>query len=337
MEHRPLAYLDPVDPATVWNSEPGDFVPWLEAPDNLRRLGDALGLDLVPVGREVPAGRFRADFVCRDRRTDSTVVIEAQLGASDHSHLGQLLTYSEGLEADVVVWLGTRFHDEHRAVLGRLNRSIDLDLRCFAVAIDLWQIDGSPTAPQFTVLAAPGDWSRPRRSGKSAGAPAVGREPDKDPPVEPGHDVDAAGNGRRHQPRLRGAYRDRQAPGFAKDPGRHRKGAGHAARHAGRMRGAPCHGARNRRAEGDGGMIVSAAPAFGGGALRRPCRWREIRAKVLLPQFARLPFGRKISFVWTTFTVMPGLVPGIHIGQARRRVVDGRNKSGHDVSVKVCK
>ena len=177
MEHRPLAYLDPVDPATVWNSEPGDFVPWLEAPDNLRRLGDALGLDLVPVGREVPAGRFRADFVCRDRRTDSTVVIEAQLGASDHSHLGQLLTYSEGLEADVVVWLGTRFHDEHRAVLGRLNRSIDLDLRCFAVAIDLWQIDGSPTAPQFTVLAAPGDWSRPAAQARAPGRPPLDENP----------------------------------------------------------------------------------------------------------------------------------------------------------------
>ena len=161
MENRPFGYLDPVDPATVWASEPGDFVPWLEASENLRCLGDALGLDLEPVGREVPVGRFRADFVCRDRRTDSTVVIEAQLGPSDHSHLGQLLTYSEGLQAEVVVWLGTRFHDEHRVVLGRFNRSSDLDLRCFAVAIDLWTIAGSPTAPQFTVLAAPGDWSGP--------------------------------------------------------------------------------------------------------------------------------------------------------------------------------
>ena len=165
MEHRPFAHLDPVDPATVWNSEPGEFVPWLLAPDNLRRLGNALGLDLKPVAREAPVGRFRADLVCRDRRTHGAVVIEAQLNPSDHSHLGQLLTYAEGLGADVVVWLGTRFHDEHRAVLRRLNRSIDLDLRFFAVAIDLWTIDGSPTAPQFTVLAAPatGTARRPER------------------------------------------------------------------------------------------------------------------------------------------------------------------------------
>ena len=161
MEHRPFGHLDSVDPAAVWNSEPGEFVPWLLAPDNLGRLGDALGLDLEPVAREAPVGRFRADVVCRDRRTQGAVVIEAQLNPSDHSHLGQLLTYAEGLGAHVVVWLGARFHDEHRAVLGRLNRSIDLDLRFFAVAIDLWRIGGSPTAPQFTVLAAPRDWPGP--------------------------------------------------------------------------------------------------------------------------------------------------------------------------------
>ncbi|MDE0056596.1 MAG: helix-turn-helix domain-containing protein [Defluviicoccus sp.] len=161
MENRPVGHPDPVDPATVWNSEPGDFVPWLMQPANLKRLGNALGLDLEAVAREAPVGRFRADIVCRDRHTDGTVVIEAQLGTSDHSHLGQLLTYAEGLEAHVVVWLGTKFHDEHRAAVGRLNRSRDLGLRCFAVAFDLWRMDDSRIAVQFTVLAAPRDWPGP--------------------------------------------------------------------------------------------------------------------------------------------------------------------------------
>ena len=161
MDDRTIGHLDPVEPATAWNSEPADFVPWLVQPDNLRRLGDALGLDLSPLGREVAVGKFRADIVCRDRRGDGAVVIEAQLGTSDHSHLGQLLTYAEGLDADIVVWLGTRFHDEHRAAVARLNRSADLGLRWFAVAIDLWKIDASRGAAQFTVLAAPPDWLGP--------------------------------------------------------------------------------------------------------------------------------------------------------------------------------
>ena len=161
MERRSLGYLDPVDPTTVWQNEPGEFLPWLATEENLRRLGDALGLDLVPLAREAPVGRFRADLVCRDRTSGAGVVIEAQLAPSDHSHLGQLLTYAEGLGVDIVVWLGTRFHGEHHAVLGRINRSSDFHLRCFAVAIDLWKIGASPAAPQFTVLAAPHDWTGP--------------------------------------------------------------------------------------------------------------------------------------------------------------------------------
>ena len=188
MEHRSFGHLDPVDPAAVWNSEPGDFVPWLLQPDNLGRLGDALRLDLEPVAREAPVGRFRADIVCRDRRGGGAVVIEAQLGPSDHSHLGQLLAYADGLDAGVVVWLGTSFYDEHRAVLGRLNRSGDLGLRCFAVAIDLWQIGGSPTAPQFTVLAAPPGWPGPRAGTPGhrptpAQADAAAAAADRPPPV----------------------------------------------------------------------------------------------------------------------------------------------------------
>jgi hypothetical protein len=34
---------------------------------------------------------------------------------------------------------------------------------------------------------------------------------------------------------------------------------------------------------------------------------------------------------------MPGLVPGIHVFNAsRRRIVDGRDKPGHDEILKIC-
>lgn len=42
---------------------PGDFLPWLATEENLRRLGNALGLDLLPLAREAPVGRFRADLL----------------------------------------------------------------------------------------------------------------------------------------------------------------------------------------------------------------------------------------------------------------------------------
>ena len=158
---RPIEHLERVDPTSLWASEASDFIPWLAMEENLRRLGDALGLDLEPVAREAMVGRFRADLVCRDRDSGGTVVIESRLGQSDHSHLGQLLTYGVGLQGDTAVWLATAFHDEHRAVLDRLNERDGSGLRCFAVELRTWRIGASPAAPQFTVVTGPRDWSGP--------------------------------------------------------------------------------------------------------------------------------------------------------------------------------
>ena len=158
MDDGPFGDLDPIDPATVWNSEPADFIPWLASDKRLDCLGRTLGLDLEAVAQETAVGRYRADLVCRDRGSGAGVVIEAQLGPGDHSHLGQLLTYAMGLSASTVVWLATRFHAEHRVALDGLNQVADGRIRCFAVAMDLWKIGDSLTAPRFTVFAAPLDW-----------------------------------------------------------------------------------------------------------------------------------------------------------------------------------
>ena len=126
------------------------------------------------MAREVPVGRYRADLVCRDRGSGTGVVIEAQLGPGDHSHLGQLLTYALGLSAGTVVWLATRFHAEHRVALDGLNEITDGKIRCFAVAMDLWRIGDSHAAPQFTVFARAAGLARRRR--RTARPPAADGE-----------------------------------------------------------------------------------------------------------------------------------------------------------------
>lgn len=182
---KPFGHLEHVAPATVWKSEPGDFVPWLAAEENLRRLGLALRCNLELVARETRIGRLRADLLCRDRATGGTVVIEAQLGPSDHTHLGQLLTYTLRLPARAV-WLATRFHKEHRDTVVALNRLGGGAFRCFAVEMRLWKIAGSPVAPQFTVVAGPDDAADADRVARTAAArppprAASGPAPDDSP------------------------------------------------------------------------------------------------------------------------------------------------------------
>ena len=63
---------------------------WLE---NLQLLGQELGLNLELVEREKAIGWFFLDILARGVDNGKLVAIENQLEYSDHSHLGQLLTY----------------------------------------------------------------------------------------------------------------------------------------------------------------------------------------------------------------------------------------------------
>ena len=150
-----LGRLAPVDIETVWDSEPAGFTPWLTEPDNLASLGDALGLQLELEAQEMAVGPFRADIVCRETRSGARVLIENQLGRSDHGHLGQTFTYAAGLDAAAVVWLARRFTEEHRAALDWLNRIAGGKVRFFGLEIELWRIDDSRAAPRFNIVASP--------------------------------------------------------------------------------------------------------------------------------------------------------------------------------------
>ena len=157
---QPLSHIERVDLRTIWTSEPGDFTPWLAEPDNLERLGEALQLELEPESVEAEVGSFRADIVCRDIRTGTTVLIENQLERTDHDHLGKLLTYAAGLRAVTVVWVAASFREEHRAALDWLNEVTHEDTRFFGLEIELWRIADSPVAPKFNPVSMPNDWSR---------------------------------------------------------------------------------------------------------------------------------------------------------------------------------
>ena len=159
-----LGRLEPVDLRRVWESEPEDFTPWLAQPDNITLLGETLGLELDVESTESGVGPYRADIVCRDTADGSSdgalVLIENQLERTNHSHLGQLLTYAAGLDAVTVVWIAAPFTDEHRAALDWLNQKTDQSVNFFGLEIELWKIAESPIAPKFNIVAKPNDWSR---------------------------------------------------------------------------------------------------------------------------------------------------------------------------------
>jgi hypothetical protein len=155
-----LGVVQAVDIRTVWGSESNDFTPWLAERANIALLAETVGLDLEVQGQEQRVGAFRADLLCKDVASNTRVLIENQLERSDHSHLGQLLTYASGLDAATIVWISPKFCDEHRAALDWLNRITDERFNFFAVQLEVWSISGSLPAPKFSMIAAPNGWSR---------------------------------------------------------------------------------------------------------------------------------------------------------------------------------
>ncbi len=152
-------------PREAWTHEAHDFTKWLF--DNIDYLSDALGIRLEAVETETNVRQFRADVLAHDVDSDSQVLIENQLERADHKHLGQVLTYAAGLEANCVVWIATGFEDAHRSAIRWLNDNTMGHVAFFAVRLRVVGIgEKGPVAPVFEVVERPNSWERQIRADK---------------------------------------------------------------------------------------------------------------------------------------------------------------------------
>ena len=153
-----LSKIERVELREVWPDEAADFTPWLA--ENLSQLGEALGLDLDIRGTEVPVGSYSLDILANDIGSDRPVIVENQLEKTDHTHLGQILTYAAGHDAETIVWIAKGFSDEHRAALDYLNGRTGEDTKFFGVVVEVLKIDNSRPAVNFDLVATPNEWRK---------------------------------------------------------------------------------------------------------------------------------------------------------------------------------
>lgn len=160
MSRVPLGHLRRLNPRDAWANEATDFTPWLAQEANFQALADTLHfVEPEILHEEHRIGDFYADIVAKDR--DGLILIENQLEQTDHSHLGQVLTYLAGLDGPAkVVWISTKVREEHRAAIDWLNANTPSDYAFFAVELEVFQIGDGPAAPHFHVAARPNEWSR---------------------------------------------------------------------------------------------------------------------------------------------------------------------------------
>ncbi len=144
----------------VWSHEALEFTPWLAKPENMKLLSETIGLDIEVEETESSVDSFSADIVGVDTNTGRKVIIENQLEDSNHTHLGQIITYAAGKNATTVIWIVKHARDAHKAAIEWLNNHSDEDINFFLIEIELWQINDSLLAPKFNIVEEPNNWTK---------------------------------------------------------------------------------------------------------------------------------------------------------------------------------
>ncbi len=155
-----LSKLEKVALREVWKHEALDFTNWLAKPENLELLSDEIGIDITLIQTEASVGDFNVDILAEEENTGKKIIIENQLESTDHDHLGKIITYASGFDAEIIIWIVKGVRDEHKKAIDWLNEHTDSNINIFAIQMEVWKIANSPYAPKFQVIAKPNDWAK---------------------------------------------------------------------------------------------------------------------------------------------------------------------------------
>lgn len=153
-----IGKLKEVELRNLWKHEQYNFSEWLSQNENIELLNDILGLTLTDISKEVYVGSYRCDLVAVDESSGIKVIIENQLESSNHEHLGKIITYASGLDAQVVVWIVKNAKEEHRSAIEWLNNNTNSDINFFLIELHAYKIGDSLPAPYFEIIEKPNDF-----------------------------------------------------------------------------------------------------------------------------------------------------------------------------------
>lgn len=151
----------------IWPHEAKDFSNWLAQDENLDLLGKTLGIDVVLEERESSVGGFSVDLYAMEENTGRKIIIENQLEDTNHDHLGKIITYASGKDAEIIVWIVKHAREEHQQAIAWLNQHTDEKIGFFLLEIELWKINDSLPAPKFNIVERPNDWAKVMKSEES--------------------------------------------------------------------------------------------------------------------------------------------------------------------------
>jgi len=163
-----LGKLEKVPLREAWKHEALNFTNWLALDENLKLLSDEIGIDISFIQTEASVGKFSVDILAEEENTNRKIVIENQLESTDHDHLGKIITYASGFDAEIIIWIVKDVRDEHKQAIDWLNENTNEKINFFAINIELWRIGDSPFAPKFSIISKPNNWAKALKKSTSS-------------------------------------------------------------------------------------------------------------------------------------------------------------------------
>jgi len=155
-----LSKLGKIELRDVWGHEAVDFTSWLAQEENLDALSEEIGVTIKLIKTEAHVGKFNVDILAEEEATNRKIIIENQLEDTNHDHLGKIITYASGYDAEIIIWIVKDVREEHQKAIEWLNEHTDENIGFFLLKIELWQIDGSNPAPKFEIMVSPNEWAK---------------------------------------------------------------------------------------------------------------------------------------------------------------------------------
>jgi len=154
-----LGILENVELRKIWKHEALDFTKWLAKKENIALLSKEIGIDIEVINTEMSVGRYNVDIYAKDSN-NKKIIIENQLENTNHYHLGKVIVYSAGLDADIAIWVVKDVNEEHKQAVEWLNENSFEKINIFLIKIELWKIGNSRIAPKFQIICQPNNWSK---------------------------------------------------------------------------------------------------------------------------------------------------------------------------------
>jgi len=153
MQEISIGKIKKVSLRELWKKEDKHFTKWLE--ENIDYLNDVIDIDISIESREENVGPFRVDLYGEDNNGNK-VIIENQLEKTDHTHLGQIITYLTNLEAKTAIWISSEPVEEHKKAIEWLNETTPDDISFYLIQLEAIKIGNAQVAaPLFTVIKRP--------------------------------------------------------------------------------------------------------------------------------------------------------------------------------------